>query len=120
MPTSLQPRRTAVDTRSQFELVCLWAAGGLAIFGLLTDVGWLRPVGEASSAIECPVVAAATPLAHFGRSVLPRTACTKGHSVTRARAWRPTDSNTAQKFPVAVERFGVVRVHAKGVRLAPA
>jgi hypothetical protein len=121
MPTSLgQPHRAEDDTRLQFELVCLWAAGGLVMFALLSDIGsGLRPAGEAGSAVECPA-AAAGPLAHLGRSVLPRTACTKGRSVTRGRARRAPDSNTAQRFPVAGERSGVVRVHAKGVRLAPA
>jgi hypothetical protein len=48
MPTSVdRTRRTAVDTRLHWEVVCLWVAGGLVIFALLSDIGLSGQVAQA-------------------------------------------------------------------------
>jgi hypothetical protein len=36
-----------MDTRLHWELVCLWAAGGLVMFGLLTDIGLGGQIAQA-------------------------------------------------------------------------
>jgi hypothetical protein len=48
MPTSLeQTRQTAADALLDWEIVCLWAAIGMVVFGLLSDAGLGAQVAQA-------------------------------------------------------------------------